>query len=92
VLKGTVVSTQLSPLTYDSQTGRASSAIVQIVIDIKLLDRHGKTLFENPNYNFRGQYQVSRDVSTFFDESPLAVDRLARDFAHSLVADVMEGF
>lgn len=92
VLKGTVVSTQLSPLTYDSQTGRASSAIVQIVIDVKLIDRHGKTLFENPNYNFRGQYQVSRDVSTFFDESPLAVDRLARDFARSLVADVLEGF
>lgn len=92
VLKGTVVSTQLSPLTYDSQTGRASSAIVQIVVDVKLLDRHGKTLFENPNYNFRGQYQVSRDVPTFFDESPLAVDRLARDFARSLVADVLEGF
>lgn len=92
VLKGTVVSTQLSPLTYDSQTGRASSAIVQIVVDVKLLDRHGKTLFENPNYNFRGQYQVSRDVSTFFDESPLAVDRLARDFARSLVAEVLEGF
>ena len=92
VLKGTVISTQLSPLTYDSQTGRASSAIVQIVVDVKVLDRHGKTLFENPNYNFRGQYQVSRDVSTFFDESPLAVDRLARDFARSLVADVLEGF
>jgi outer membrane lipopolysaccharide assembly protein LptE/RlpB len=92
VLHATVVGTALYPLTYDSQTGRASSSIVQINVAVKLVDRHGRTLFENANYLFRGQYQVSRDVSTFFDESPPAVDRISRDFARTFVAEIVEGF
>jgi outer membrane lipopolysaccharide assembly protein LptE/RlpB len=92
VLRGTVVTATTSPLTYDSQTGRQSSAIVQINMSIKLVDKHGKTLFENPNYSFREQYQVSREVTSFFDESPPAVDRLSRDFARTLVAEILEGF
>ena len=92
VLRGTVVNTNIYPLTYDSQTGRQSSAIVQISMNVKLVDRHGKTLFENPNYSFREQYQVSREVTSFFDESPPAVDRLSRDFARTLVAEILEGF
>lgn len=92
VLRGTVVTATTSPLTYDSQTGRQSSAIVQITMNIKLVDKKGKTLFDNPNYSFREQYQVSREVTSFFDESPPAVDRLSRDFARTLVAEILEGF
>ena len=92
VLRGTVITTNVYPLTYDSQTGRQSSAIVQINISIKLVDKHGKMLFENPNYQFREQYQVTREVTSFFDESPPAVDRLSRDFARTLVAEILEGF
>lgn len=92
VLHGTVITTNVYPLTYDSQTGRQSSAIVQINLSVKLVDKHGKTLFENPNYSFREQYQVSREVTSFFDESPPAVDRLSRDFARTLVAEILEGF
>ena len=92
VLHGTVVTTNTYPLTYDSQTGRQSSAIVQININVRLVDKHGKTLFDNPNYSFREQYQVSREVTSFFDESPPAVDRLSRDFARTLVAEILEGF
>ena len=92
VLRGTVVTTNVYPLTYDSQSGRQSSAIVQINMSVKLVDKHGKTLFENPNYSFREQYQVSREVTSFFDESPPAVDRLSRDFARTLVAEILEGF
>lgn len=92
VLHGTVVTTNTYPLTYDSQTGRQSSAIVQINVSVKLVDKHGKTLFENPNYSFREQYQVSREVTSFFDESPPAVDRLSRDFARTLAAEILEGF
>jgi len=92
VLHGTVVTTNVYPLTYDSQTGRQSSAIVQINMSVRLVDKRGKTLFDNPNYSFREQYQVSREVTSFFDESPPAVDRLSRDFARTLVAEILEGF
>ena len=92
VLQGTLLTTNVYPLTFDSQTGRQSSAIVQLNMSVKLVDKHGKTLFENPNYMFREQYQVSREVTSFFDESPPAVDRLSRDFARTLVAEILEGF
>ena len=92
VLHGTVVATNTYPLTYDSETGRQSSAIVQINMNVRLVDKRGKVLFENPNYSFREQYQVSREVTSFFDESPPAVDRLSRDFARTLVGEILEGF
>src|ERR1700747_1179931 len=40
-LRGTVVSTSTSPLTYDSQSGRASSALVVVTARVTLTDRQG---------------------------------------------------
>lgn len=91
-LKGTVLSTDVVPLTYDSQSGRASSALVTVKLKISLIDHSGKVLFENPNYVFREQYQVSRDIASFLDEESPALDRLSRDLARTLVADVLEAF
>jgi len=91
-LRGTVVLTQLTPLTYDSQTGRASSGMVSVNMRITLIDRHGKVLFENPNYAFREQYQISREVSSFFEEESPAIDRLSQDFARTLVSNIVEAF
>ena len=92
VLHGTVTSAQLSPLTYDSQTGRASSALVTLNMKVSLVDRNGKVLFENPNYVFREEYQISREVSSFFEEESPAIDRMSRDFARTLVADILENY
>lgn len=91
-LRGTVVAAELAPLTYDSRTGRASSALITVTMKVQLVDKGGKVLFENPSYVYREQYQISREVSSFFEEESPAVDRLARDFARSLVANVLEGF
>jgi hypothetical protein len=91
-LRGTVVLTQLTPLTYDSQTGRASSGMVSVNMRVTLVDRHGKVLFENPNYQFREQYQISREVSSFFEEESPAIDRLSQDFARTLVSNIVEAF
>jgi outer membrane lipopolysaccharide assembly protein LptE/RlpB len=92
VLRGTVVSTQLAPLTYDSQTGRASSAMVTVNMRVSLTDRQGRVIFDNPNYIFREQYQVSREISSFFEEESPAMERMARDFGRSLVSDILESF
>jgi outer membrane lipopolysaccharide assembly protein LptE/RlpB len=91
-LRGTVTQTELSPLTYDSQTGRASSAVVTVHVSVDLVDSHGKTLFANPNFTFREQYQVSREISSFFAEESPALSRLSRDFAQSLVAQILESY
>lgn len=92
VLRGTVTSAELAPLTYDSETGRASSALVTVTARVSLIDRKGRTLWENGNYTFREQYQVSRQLSSFFAEEDPAVDRLARDFARTLVSSVVEAY
>ena len=91
-LQGTVTSMQLAPLTYDSQTGRASSALVTVTMRVSLLDRKGTVLFDQPNYTFREQYQVSRELTSFFEEDSPAVDRLARDFARTLVSNILEAY
>lgn len=91
-LKGTVVSTTVAPLTYDSQSGRASSALVTVNLKVSLTDKSGKVLFENPNYVFREQYQVSRDIASFLDEESPALERLSRDLARTLVASVLEAY
>jgi outer membrane lipopolysaccharide assembly protein LptE/RlpB len=91
-LHGTVVSTSTSPLTYDSQTGRASTALVVVTAKVILTDRQGKVLYENPSYLFREEYQVSRELSSFFEEDSPALERLSREFARTLVSNVLEGF
>lgn len=92
ILRGTVVSTQLAPVTYDSQTGRASTALVTVNMKVSLTSRDGRVLYENPNYIFREQYQVSRELSSFFEEEGPAVERLSRDFARTLVSNILEAF
>lgn len=91
-LRGTVTAANAFPQTYDPQTSRASSMVVTVNMKITLVARDGHVLYDNPNYSFRDQYQISRDISTFFEEQTPALDRLSRDFARSLVSDMLEAF
>jgi len=91
-LTGTILTTSSSPLTYDSRTGRAESILVVVSMKVSLVDRQGKILFQNPSYVFREQYQVSQELSSFFEEDSPALGRLSRDFAQTLVSNVLEGF
>jgi len=91
-LLGLVNYTANSPLTYDSVTGRISSSIVTIGMKVSLVGKSGKVLWDNPNYTYREQYQVSRDTASFFDESSSAFQRIATEFAKSLVSNLLEAY
>ena len=91
-LTGTVLSTVASPLTYDTATGRAASVLVVVSMRVQLTDRNGKVLYQNPAYLFREQYEVSQDLSSFFEEDSPAFRRLSQDFARTLVSNILEGF
>jgi outer membrane lipopolysaccharide assembly protein LptE/RlpB len=91
-LQGIVRSTSNDPLTYDSVTGRISSSVVTLSLKVLLVSKSGKTLWDNPNYVYREQYQVSRDVSSFFDESNPAFLRVSKEFAKSLVNNILEAY
>jgi hypothetical protein len=91
-LQGTVVSAQVAPVAYDSVTGRAATGLVTIVIKVTLTARDGRVLYSNPNYTFRDQYQISNELSSFFEEEGPALERLQRDFSRTLVSDIVEAF
>ncbi len=91
-LNGTVLSTAASPLAYDTSTGRAASVLIVVSMKVSLTDRHGKVLYQNPAYLFREQYEVSQDLSSFFEEDSPAFRRLSQDFARTLVSNILEGF
>jgi len=91
-LHGTILSQTVSPLTYNSQTQQSSSFLITLNIAVSLTARDGRVLFKDDNYVFRQQYQSTTDLPTFLEENPAAVERLSRDFARALVADVLESF
>jgi outer membrane lipopolysaccharide assembly protein LptE/RlpB len=92
VLRATILSASATPLAYDSKTGRAVSALVTVSVQVAMTDRQGKVLFENPSYLFHEQYEISSDLPSFFQEDSPAVDRLSRDFARTLVANILEAY
>jgi outer membrane lipopolysaccharide assembly protein LptE/RlpB len=92
VLHGTILKETVAPLTFNSSTQQSSSFLITMVVSVTLTGRDGKVLYENKNYVFRQQYQSTTNLSSFFEESPAAIDRLSREFARQLVADVLEGF
>lgn len=91
VLRGTILQESVVPLTYNILTQQSSSYLITVVASVQLTKRDGEVLFENKNYVFRQQYQSTTNLPVYFDESPAAIERLSRDFARALVADVIEG-
>jgi hypothetical protein len=92
VLHGTILKEYVAPLTYNASTQESSSFLITIVASVTLTGRDGKVLYENKNYVYREQYQSTTDLPTFIVENPAGVERLSREFARALVADVLEGF
>ncbi|HEX8712637.1 MAG TPA: LPS assembly lipoprotein LptE [Terracidiphilus sp.] len=92
VLRGTILKESVSPLTYNASTQQSSSFLITMVIAVSLKDRDGHLLYQNNNYIFRQQYQSTTVLPTFLQEDSAAVERLSRDFARQLVADVLEGY
>ncbi len=92
VLHGTLLKELVTPLTYNTSTQQSSSFLVTVVASVTLNSHDGKILYQNKNYVYRQQYQATTDLPTFLEEDPAAIQRLSRDFARQLVADVLEGF
>ena len=91
VLHGTILKQTTTPLTYNAATQQSSSFLITVVASVTLTARDGRVLYENKNYVFREQYQSTTDLPTFIQEDPAAIQRLSREFARQLVADVLEG-
>jgi outer membrane lipopolysaccharide assembly protein LptE/RlpB len=91
-LRGTILKQATTPLTYNTTTQQSSSFLITVVLSVTLTSRNGTVLYQNKNYIFREQYQATTNLPTFIQEDPAAIQRMSREFARQLVADVLEGF
>jgi hypothetical protein len=92
VMLGTIRNFVFRPVLIDDQ-GRARLFEVTIVLSMTVRDQtRNKIIFDNQNYVFRGEYEISVDPKNFFNEEGPATDRLARDFAKSVMTTILEGF
>jgi outer membrane lipopolysaccharide assembly protein LptE/RlpB len=92
VLSGTILTQSSVPLTYDSTTGQTSSYLITITAKVIVTARNGRVLYRNDALSFREQYQSTQDLSGFIREDQPAVQRIARDFAQTVVGDMLESF
>lgn len=93
VLRGQVTGIETAAVLFDAATGRATTMLVTVHLKVSLEDHATKAiLYRNDNFLFRQPYEISTDVSSFFEEQDPALGRLARDFAASLVSAILENF
>lgn len=93
VLRGVVELVSSAPVIFDPSTGRATHVLVTVRVGVTLRDRRTqKVLFAEPSLVFREQYEITGDLNSFFEERAPALDRLARDFAATLVSAILENF
>jgi outer membrane lipopolysaccharide assembly protein LptE/RlpB len=98
---GTIISESVQPLTYrtettDVQTGQTtsvtSSFLITINVNVLVTDRDHRILYQHTNYVFHEQFETTTDLASFVEEDSPAVQRLSRDFAQTLVSDILESF
>jgi outer membrane lipopolysaccharide assembly protein LptE/RlpB len=93
VLRGEILSIDLTPVLFDANTGQVTTMLVTVHTKVTLSENKAeKPVYENDDMVFRNEYQVSSNVSTFFQQEDPALERMASDFASNLVANVLEGF
>ena len=91
-VEGTVTQVSTFPTVYDPVTFRAANVEVHVNMHIRVLDRAGKVLMDRPGMDVRERYEVSVDPKTYFDESEMAMRRLSRDLAKTVVSAILENF
>ncbi|HUI42015.1 MAG TPA: LptE family protein [Terriglobia bacterium] len=93
VLDGTVKDVRSGVIAFNLSTGAATALQVVVTADVRLVDRHThKVLFSNSRYVFREEYEISQSNAQIFEEEGPALNRLAADFARTLVTDILENF
>ena len=93
VLHGEILTIETSPVLFDAASGQATMMVVTIHAKVSLVGRADeKVAYKNDDMVFRDEYQISSDVKSFFEEENPALERMSRDFASQVVANVLEGF
>jgi len=97
VLIGEITGLSIAPSGFNSQQ-QATRYAATLTAKIEFRDlRSDKVLWSNPGLVFREEYEVTTvapgtDPTLFFGQNTNALDRLATDFAKTVVSAIMEAF
>lgn len=92
VLEGAVTGYSATPVAL-TEKGTAQRLEVVVQARVRLTDlRSGKILWSQEHFIFRSQYDVDRVPEGSFDREIVAIDRIARGFAETVVTSLLEGF
>jgi hypothetical protein len=93
LLTGAVVNYMAYPTVFDPISGRATGVQTIVILQVTLTETaSGKVLFTRPYMEMRERYEISVDPKEYFDESGMAMQRLSRDVARSVVSAILENF
>jgi len=91
-LYGTIINYFSNATVSDPTTGRGTGAQITVQIQIRLVDKNGKVIFQRPNFQFLDRYEIALSPGQYIDESQATLSRLSRDVARSVVSAVLENF
>ena len=91
LLTGEVTEFTSTPVIFAGGAGATFLVTVRMRVSMKDTATH-KLLFENNNFYFREEFEISRGSKEFFPEEGPAMDRLAREFSRTLVSSILEAF
>jgi hypothetical protein len=99
VLNGTVVSLVSTPTVLeggsvdDSQSSQAATYTVIVRAQVQFRDLvKDSVIWSSSNFQFRDDYEVGDNPEEFFNQEGLTLQRLAEEFAKSLVSSILEAF
>ena len=98
LLKGEITSISVTPSLFN-QSQQATRYVITVTANIEFRDVHAdKVLWQNPAMVFREDYDVATggatitDPATFFGQEVNALERVASDFARTVVSAILEAF
>jgi hypothetical protein len=97
VLTGRVTSFQVVPAVLeggeDATANQAARYTVVIRAEVAFTDTvEDKEIWADSSFSFRDEYEVGEDAEGYFDQEGMALDRLAEEFAKTLVSRILEAF
>jgi len=98
VLHGQIQNIQIAPASFTDDQ-QASRYVFTLTARIEFTDlTTDEVLWENPGLVFSDEYEVAsgggtvESVSSFFGQRSNAVERIAQDFAQTVVSSILEAF
>jgi hypothetical protein len=95
VLSGEITSITVLPAAVNAQNQATRYAIV-LTAKVEFRDvKNDKVIWNNPALQFRDEYEESgtvSDLNAFFGQDVNALERLATEFARTLVSAILEAF